>query len=42
MEDQTYQIQRMLTNKLNAYKRRGNKYVDDNIQKIQELYKDEE
>ena len=32
----------MLSNKLDRYKERGNKYVDDNIQKIQKLYIDEE
>jgi len=32
----------MLADKLDKYKRRGNQYVDDNIQKIQELYKEEE
>ena len=42
MENQTYQIQRMLANELDAYKRKSNKYVDDNIEEIQELYRDEE
>ena len=32
----------MLADKLDTYKRRGNTYVDDNIQRIQELYKEEE
>ena len=32
----------MLADKLDYYKRRGNRYVDDNIQEIQELYVDEE
>ena len=32
----------MLVDKLDAYKERGNTYVDDNIQEIQELYKEEE
>jgi len=32
----------MLADKLDAYKGRGNTYVDDNIQKIQELYREEE
>ena len=31
----------MLSDKLDAYKGRGNKYVDNNIQKIQKLYKEE-
>ena len=42
MEDQVYQIQRMLADKLDRYRGRGNQYVDDNIQEIQELYKKEE
>jgi len=32
----------MLADKLDVYKGRGNSYVDDNIQEIQELYKEEE
>jgi len=32
----------MLANELDHYKGRGNKYVDNNIQEIQELYVDEE
>jgi len=32
----------MLADKLDHYKGRGNRYVDDNIQEIQELYVDEE
>ena len=32
----------MLAEKLDEYKGRENKYVDDNIEEIQELYKDEE
>ena len=31
MEDWEYQIQRILADKLNKYKERGNKYVDENI-----------
>ena len=31
MEDQVYQIQRMLANKLDKYRRGGNQYVDNNI-----------
>ena len=42
MEDWVYQIQRMLADKLDGYRERGNQYVDDNIQEIQELYKEEE
>ena len=32
----------MLANKLDHYKEKDNKYVDDNIQEIQELYIEEE
>jgi len=32
----------MLANELDHYKKRGNKYVDDNIQEIQELCIEEE
>jgi len=42
MEDQAYQVQWTLANKLDKYKRWENQYVDDNIQEIQELYKDVE
>ena len=42
IEDQIFQIQRMLADKLDKYKIRGNSYVDNHIQKIQELYKEEE
>jgi len=31
----------MLANELDAYKERGNNYVNDNIQEIQELYAEE-
>ena len=34
-------MQRMLANELDKYKRRGNSYVDENIQEIQDLYIDE-
>ena len=42
MEDQAYQVQWMLANELDEYKGQENQYVDDNIQEIQELYKDVE
>ena len=42
MDEQAFQIQRMLDDKLDWYKKRGNSYVDDNIWEIQELYIDEE
>ena len=41
MENWAYQIQQMLTDELNGYKGRGNKYIDDNIKKIWELYKND-
>jgi len=31
----------MLANELDVYKKRGNSYVDENIQEIQELYMNE-
>ena len=42
MEDQIYQIQCMLADELDNYKGQGNQYVDNDIQEIQELYKDRE
>ena len=42
IENWVFQIQRMLADKLDAYKGKGNAYVNSNIQEIQELYKDEE
>ena len=42
MEDQVFQIQQMLADKLDAYKGKGNKYIDNNIKEVQELYKNEE
>jgi len=42
MDEQAFQVQRMLANELDHYKERGNKYVDNNIRKIQELYIKEE
>jgi len=42
MDEWAFQIQRMLADKLDHYKGRGNRYIDDNIQEIQELYMDEE
>jgi len=42
MDEWAFQIQRMLADKLDHYKGRGNRYIDDNIQEIQELYVDEE
>ena len=42
MDEQTFQIQRMLADELDHYKGRGNNYVDTNIKEIQELYMEEE
>ncbi len=40
MEDWAYQAQQMLADKLDKYKRRGITYVNNNIQEIQDLYRD--
>ena len=42
MDDQALQIQRMLVNELDQYKGKGNSYVEENIQEIQDLYIREE
>jgi len=42
MENWVFQIQWMLANKLDAYKGKGNIYVEDNIKEIQELFKEKE
>ena len=42
IEDWVYQIQRRLADELDTYSRRENQYVNDNIKKVQELYKDME
>jgi len=42
MDKQAFQVQRMLANELDHYKRKGNSYIDSNIKKIQELYMEEE
>jgi len=42
IENRVFQIQQMLADKLNTYKGRGNVYIDDNIQEIQKLFKEEE
>ena len=42
MDDRVFQIQRMLADELDHYKGKNNKYVDDNIKEIQELYMVEE
>jgi len=42
MDEQAFQVQRMLADKLDHYKGKGNDYVDSNIKEIQELYMNEE
>ena len=42
MDEWAFQIQRMLADKLDRYKEKGNKYVDENIWEIQDLYIEEE
>ena len=38
MDNRAFQIQRMLADKLDRYKGKGNQYVEENIQEIQDLY----
>jgi len=42
MDEQAFQVQRMLADELDRYKGKGNDYVDSNIKEIQELYMNEE
>ena len=42
IDERVFQIQRMLADELDRYKGKDNKYVEENIQEIQKLYKDEE
>ena len=42
MDNRAFQIQRMLADELDQYKGRGNRYVEENIWEIQELYIEEE
>jgi len=42
MDDRALEVQRMLADKLDQYKEKGNDYVEENIQEIQELYIKEE
>ena len=42
MNDRAFQIQRRLADELDWYKGKGNQYMEENIQEIQELYIDEE
>ena len=42
IDDQAFQVQRMLADELDQYKGKGNSYVKENIWEIQELYIDKE
>ena len=42
MDERAFQIQRMLADELDRYKGKDNKYMEDNIKEIQELYMNEE
>jgi len=42
IDDRAFQIQRRLADELNRYKGKGNRYVEENIREIQELYIQEE
>ena len=42
MDEQAFQVQRMLADELDYYREKGNDYVDSNIKEIQELYMNEE
>jgi len=42
MNERAFQIQRMLADELDHYKRKDNRYVNDNIREIQKLYIDKE
>ena len=42
MDKRPFQVQRMLADELDRYKDKGNKYVDNNIKEIQDLYMEEE
>ena len=42
MDERAFQVQRMLADKLDHYKGKGNNYMNGNIKEIQELYMNEE
>ena len=42
MDERAFQVQRMLANKLDHYKGKGNNYVDSNIKEIQKIYMNKE
>ena len=41
MDNRALQVQRMLVDKLDQYKRKGNRYVEENIWEIQDIYIEE-
>jgi len=41
MDKRTFQIQRILANELDRYKEKGNKYMNENIREIQDIYIEE-
>ena len=38
MDDRALQVQRMLADELDQYKGKGNRYVEENIREIQDVY----
>ena len=42
IDDRAFQIQRRLADELDRYKEKGNKYVNNNIKEIQEIYMEDE
>ena len=42
IDERAFQIQRMLADELDQYEGKDNKYVEDNIKEIQELYTNKE
>ena len=41
MDDRALQVQRMLADELDQYKGKGNRYVEENIREIQDIYIEE-
>ena len=42
MENQVYYIQKLLVDKLDKYKGKGNNYIEEHIKEIQYVYKQED
>ena len=42
MDNRVLQVQRILADELDQYKRKGNSYIEENIREIQKLYIKEE